>query len=102
MCFLLRSSVPCDLFISISSCSQNKYLVFKGPLGNMFAKTTVTLVQNNLLSFAALVDAGLDTKSLSRKINRTCSIQGQDGGNTSAESRERTRWTSHRNRLRRP
>ena len=38
----------------------------------------------------------LDTKPLSRKINRTCGIHGQDGGNTPAESVERTRWTSAR------
>ena len=32
--------------------------VLKGPLGNTFAKTTVALVQKNLLSVAALVDTG--------------------------------------------
>ena len=66
MCFLLRSIVTCVLFISKSLRAQNKYQFFKGHVGN---------THKNLLSSAALVDAGPNTKSHSRKINRTCGIQ---------------------------
>ena len=37
----------------------------------------------------------LDTKSRSRKSNRTCDIRRQDGGKTSAASEDRTPRTSH-------
>ena len=77
----------------------NNLSLLKWLLGNTYAKTAVALVQKNLLSVAALVDTG--HKVVFKKINRLCGMQGQDGDNTSAESVERTRWTSHWSCLRR-
>ena len=61
---------------------SDKCSVLKGALlEKTFAKTTVAPVQKNLSSVAALVDTGHEVE-----INRTCGIQRQDCGNTSAES----------------